>query len=161
MVAIKIEDVKEFTSRLFLKDSFDGFLLKEAQIVTFGSVSIDGRLRRGFFLPQELERLGQEAYAPWSLWRPHCFELIRGKRLPESFRVVLQLPQDQAERFCLELGEKEQDAPGLYLNIRYEDGTLYCVTGISLKVFTLYKTLEQEWDRRAEEMMRQMKIAHM
>ena len=161
MVAIKIEDVKEFTSRLFLKDSFDGFLLKEAQIVTFGSVSIDGRLRRGFFFPQELERLGQEAYAPWSLWRPHCFELIRGKRLPESFRVVLQLPQDQAERFCLELGEKEQDAPGLYLNIRYEDGTLYCVTGISLKVFTLDKTLEQEWDRRAEEMMRQMKIAHM
>ena len=87
--------------------------------------------------------------------------MIRGKRLPESFRVVLQLPQDQAERFCLELGEKEQDAPGLYLNIRYEDGTLYCVTGISLKVFTLDKTLEQEWDRRAEEMMRQMKIAHM
>ena len=28
MVAIKIEDVKSFTSQLFLKESFDGFLLR-------------------------------------------------------------------------------------------------------------------------------------
>ena len=37
MVAIKIEDVKNFTSQLFIKESFDGFLLKEAEIVTFKS----------------------------------------------------------------------------------------------------------------------------
>lgn len=65
MVAIKIEDVKSFTSQLFLKESFDGFLLKEAEIVTFGTVTVDGRLRRGYFLPQELEGLGDGAYGPW------------------------------------------------------------------------------------------------
>ena len=160
MVAIKIEDVKGFTSRLFLKEDFDGFLLKEAEIVTFGAVSIDGRLRKGYFMPQESELLGQEPYAPWGLWRPHCFDLIRGKRLPESFRIVLQLPKGETGQFCRDLGINQDEAPGLYLNIRFEDGALYCVTGIGLKVFTLDKTLELEWDDRAKMLLKNMKIAY-
>jgi len=35
---------------------------------------------------------------------------------------------------------------GLYLNIRYENGVLSCITGTSLKIFTLDKRLEYEWD---------------
>ena len=82
MVAIKIEDVKNFTSQLFIKESFDGFLLKEAEIVTFGTVSVDGRLHRGYFLPQELEELYVGTYAPWQLRHIHLLDLIKCKRLP-------------------------------------------------------------------------------
>ena len=140
MVAIKIEDVKNFTSQLFLKESFDGFLLKEAEIVTFGTVTVDGRLRRGYFLPRELEELGEGAYGPWRLWRPHFFDLIKGKRLPERFRIVLQASKKRTEEFCSRLGFAQENLPVLYLNIRYEDGTLYCITGLSLNFFTLDKT---------------------
>ena len=34
----------------------------------------------------------------------------------------------------------------MYLNIRYEEGILHCVTGMSLKIFTMDKQVETEWD---------------
>ncbi len=159
MLPIKIEDVKGFTSQLFLHEGFDSFLLKEAQIVTFGAVSIDGRLRKGYFLTQELEELGDEPYAPWKLWRPRFFDLIKGKRLPERFLIVLQLDLKQSEAFGREFGLEKENLPSLYLNIRYEDGTLYCITGVSMNVFTLDKTIEREWDRRGELLLKKMGIA--
>ena len=44
------------------------------------------------------------------------------------------------------LGFTADQVAGLYLNIRYENGALSCVTGTSLKIFTLDKRLEYEWD---------------
>jgi len=35
-----IEDVKSFTSKLFIKEDFDFFLLKEAEITTFNNYKI-------------------------------------------------------------------------------------------------------------------------
>ena len=43
MIALKIEDMKQFTASLFLGEVFDSFLLKEAEIVTFNMFTIDGR----------------------------------------------------------------------------------------------------------------------
>ena len=145
MVGLKIEDVKGFTSKLFVKEDFDLFLVKEVQIVTFNSFSIDGHIRKGYFSEEELEEIGDEGFAPWKLLRPVCFGLIKGKRLPGSFHIVLQLPASQVQ--------------GMYLNIRYEDGALYCITGLSLGFFTLDKTLEDLWDRSAEEFLRKRGIA--
>ena len=54
MVGLKIEDVKGFTSKLFVKEDFDLFLVKEVQIVTFNSFSIDGHIRKGYFSEEEL-----------------------------------------------------------------------------------------------------------
>lgn len=54
MVSLQIEEIKEFTRQLFIGTTFDHFLLREAQIVTFNSFQIDGgyalitiRRRRG------------------------------------------------------------------------------------------------------------------
>ena len=80
MVGLKIEDVKGFTSKLFVKEDFDLFLVKEVQIVTFNSFSIDGHIRKGYFSEEELEEIGDEGFAPWKLLRPVCFGLIKGKR---------------------------------------------------------------------------------
>jgi len=43
MIALKIEDLKLFTSKLFVGEVFDQFLAKEAVIVTFNTFTIDGR----------------------------------------------------------------------------------------------------------------------
>ena len=40
MVALKIEDIKTCTAKLFLGEEFDSFLVREAQIVTFNSFTI-------------------------------------------------------------------------------------------------------------------------
>ena len=82
MIALKAEDVKDFTSKLFLRETFDSFLVKEARITTYNQFSIDGHIRKGFFGPEELEEKGMEEYSPWSMLRPFCFSLIKGKKLP-------------------------------------------------------------------------------
>lgn len=159
MVALRIEDIKGFTSRLFVKEDFDSFLLKEAKIVTFVEFSVNGRIKRGFFSREELESLGGEGLIPWRMARPYCFDMIRGKRLPESFHIVLELPKGQVERFLAGTGREAGQVQGMYLNIRYEDGALYCVTGFSMNVFTLDKTLESLWDERAEGFLKRLGIA--
>ena len=111
------------------------------------------------FSEEELEEIGDEGFAPWKLLRPVCFGLIKGKRLPGSFHIVLQLPASQVERFASGNGVEAGQIQGMYLNIRYEDGALYCITGLSLGFFTLDKTLEDLWDRSAEEFLRKRGIA--
>ena len=54
MIALKIEDMKQFTASLFLGEVFDSFLLKEAEIVTFNMFTIDGRVRHGYYSEEEL-----------------------------------------------------------------------------------------------------------
>ena len=59
MIALKAEDVKDFTSKLFLRKTFDSFLVKEARITTYNQFSIDGHIRKGYFSPEELEELAR------------------------------------------------------------------------------------------------------
>jgi hypothetical protein len=154
MTALKIEDVKAFTSRLFVREDFDAFLVKEVSIITYNSFTIDGHIRQGYYTREELEEGGFEELSTWSMLRPFCFSLIKGKKLPGSFRIVLQLPRRSLEGFAGKIGMDAGQIQGLYLNIRYEDGALYCVTGTSMNLFTMDKTLEEEWDRAVKEFMR-------
>lgn len=155
MIALKAKDVKAFTSKLFVKEDFDQFLVKEVQIVTYNSFVIDGHIRHGYFTDEEREEKKLGEFSPWSLLRPVCFSLIKGKKLPESFQIVLQLPERNVERFAASAGAgiDSSQIKGLYLNIRYEDGALYCVTGTSLAFFTMDKTLENEWDSAVRKFM--------
>ena len=45
MIALKAEDVKSFTTKLFVREDFDAFLVKEVNITTYNSFSIDGCLQ--------------------------------------------------------------------------------------------------------------------
>ena len=148
MIVLKAEDVKDFTLKLFLRETFDSFLVKEARITTYNQFSIDGHIRKGYFSPEELEEKGLEEYSAWSMLRPFCFSLIKGKKLPESFLIVLQLSGRNTEKFAAAsgCGVDGRQIQGLYLNIRYEDDALYCITGIGLGFFTMDRTLEREWD---------------
>lgn len=160
MIALKVEDVKSFTSKLFVKEEFDAFLVKEVLIVTYNSFTIDGRIRQGYYTKEELEEEGKEEYSSWKMLRPFCFSLIKGKKLPEKFHIVLKMPEKNAARFAAHagVGIDGSQIQGLYLNIRYEDGALYCVTGTSLNFFTLDKTLDGEWDRSVREFFKAHEI---
>ena len=129
MVALKIEELKDFTRKLFVEEVFDWWMMREAVITTFNMFTIDGRIRKGYFMEQELEEKGIGELSPWKLVRPVCFSLIKGKRLPESFRITLQLPGARVEQFLQSVQPdfKAEQVSGLYLNIRYEEQKLYCV----------------------------------
>lgn len=148
MIALKMEDLKGFTSGLFVGEAFDSWLLREATIVTFNTFTIDGHIRAGYYSSQEMEENQIGDLSAWKVIRPFCFSLIRGKRLPGSFQITLQLPPAGIDQFLKQahLDLRPEQIGGMYLNIRYEEGILHCVTGMSLKIFTMDKQVETEWD---------------
>lgn len=160
MVALKIDDIKDFTKKLFVGDTFDIFLLREATIVTFNTFSIDGHIRQGYYTEQELEENKIEELSSWAVIKPICFSLIKGKKLPGSFQITLQLSPDQAEKFLIhsQVGLTVDQVNGICMNIRYEDNVLYCISGISLNIFTLDKSIDIEWDEALRLFLRQSNI---
>ena len=70
MIALKIEDLKTFTAQLFMGETFDHWLVREANIVTFNSFTIDGRIRQGYYSDEELEKNRIEELSSWKALRP-------------------------------------------------------------------------------------------
>ena len=161
MVALKIEEQKTFTAGLFLGELFDRFLVREANITTFNSFTIDGRVRHGYYSDEELEEHQIEEFSAWKVLKPFCFSLIKGKRLPESFRIVFMLSPDGKEKFVESRvpGMAPDSVGGLYLNVLYENSEMTVVTGTSLNIFTMDKTLEREWDESVKEFLKKHDVA--
>ncbi len=156
MKALSLPDIKDFTSHLFLKDTFDGFYFIEGEFVTFNTFQIDGYIQKDFFdtgaeLPE---------YSYWKNVREYCLSLIRGKRTPLSFRLVLSLSRKNIIRLIRQNGLSvlPDDVQGLYLNIHFDGKSLTCVTGTSSKTFSMDKSLEHAWDETAEKFFRQKEI---
>ena len=100
MTALSILDVKEFMNILLRTDTFDSFLLREGSVTTCMSFQLDGRAKAGFFSPEDeaYGLISQESYVPFSLVRPICFDIIKGKRTPSSFHFVFQLSSENQKR---------------------------------------------------------------
>ncbi len=162
MVALRIEDLKGFTSKLFIGDTFDRWLVREATVTTFNTFTIDGHMRQGYYSDEELEERQIGEFSSWKMLRPVCFSLIKGKRLPGSFHITLQLSSQDAERFLqhAQLDFTVEQIAGLYLNVRYEGQVLRCVSGMSLRVFTLDRQIEMEWDEAVRLYLKQQQIPY-
>lgn len=134
-------------SHLLLSDTFDHFLFIEGEIVTFNTFTIDGYLRKDFY-GADPEDIPAGDYSSWKQLRELCFSIIKGKRTPLSFRFVFSLSPENIAKLIDRKGLDFQssDVQGLYLNIRFDGTSLQCVTGTSLKTFSLDKSLEKEWD---------------
>lgn len=162
MTALKVEDIRQFTSSLFIGNVFDRFLMREAQIVTFNTFQIDGHIRKEYYTDQEIQEGHIGELSAWEAIKPVCYGLIKGKKLPGSFQIVLQLGPEQTESFLKkrQLPIRAEQISGLYLNVRYEEGELYCVTGTSVNFFTLDKSLETEWDEAVRLFLKGHKIPY-
>ncbi|MCD8082721.1 MAG: DUF5721 family protein [Clostridiales bacterium] len=160
MISLKMEDLKDFTRQLFLDNTFDGWLVREAVIVTFNVFTIDGHIRQGYYSEEEREQNHIGTLSYWSMLKPFCYSLIRGKKLPESFRMTFQLPSSGVGRFLdkAQLKDETEQIGGLYLHVRYENGGLHCVSGLSLKGFSLDRRMEHEWDRELANWLREKRI---
>lgn len=160
MLALQIEDVKQFMLQLFSKDTFDVFWLYEAKIKMSVSYVVDGKLNLDFYDQSEKELLGGRTYALWKEQKNMLFSMIRGHKTPENMQIILMLSPTNTEKMILQnhLPIHPSDIRGLFLNIYYKQGQLSCTTGVSLKTFTPEKGLERLWEDMIEKYFGQKQI---
>lgn len=160
MIALQLPDIKTMTSKLFAHEAFDYFLVSEATIQTANTIYIDGHLHADFYDNDEKEALRDPVFSDWASLRPVCFHLIKGKRAPLGFKIILRLSAANVEKLLQTSGlsYSPADIDGLYMNIRYEKGSLTLVTGTSMKTFTLDKSLENEWDAMVKRILKHNEI---
>lgn len=145
MIALRIVDLKSFTSLLFLHTAFDAFQVCEATFSVACTYFLDGRRNLDFYDTEERSSADLSEYLTWEEARPRCFEWIKGSRLPLGFKIVLRSPNTEAGT--------------AFLNIRYDASGLQCITGFSPKTFSLDRTAEQDWDARIRLFFRRKGIA--
>lgn len=150
MISLKLKSTKNFMTHLLLSDTFDNFSFIEGEIVTFNTFTIDGYVQKAFYESDESDSNGNAAYeyALWKQLRELCFSMIKGKRTPLSFKFIFSLSPDNITKLIEQknLDFQTSDVQGLYLNIRFDGSTLQCITGTSLKTFSMDRSLEREWD---------------
>ena len=143
-------------AHLLLKSAFHNFSFIEGEVTTFNKYHIDGRLHKEFF-DEEPDR----EYSCWKEVQEYFFSVIRGKRTPLSFKIILSLARDDFPSFLssCNLPFRPEDIQGLYLNLRYSENQLRCITGTSMNTFTMDKSLEQEWDRYVQKLLTELSMA--
>ena len=136
MLALQIPDVKAFMSQLLLGDTFDAFLLKEAEITT------------------------SDDLITWKDIKAHCFSIIRGKRTPLHFSFVFRLNKANIEKLLdrNRIDLRPEQVAGLYLNCKFDGKRLLCTSGTALTIFTLDKRIDQLWDDMLIKFFQQHKI---
>ncbi len=100
MLSLRVTNIKKYMSLLLGSNTFDTFLLEEAVITTNATISIDGRIPKGFYTDEEREELSLVglSHLPYGQIREKCFELIKGKKTPVYFKFVFLLPKKITER---------------------------------------------------------------
>ena len=161
MKAFDIEHVKNATNMIFAREALDGMLLVEADINVLVNYSIDGHLNKGFLTEEEKKETGyQNEYVRWAEVRSRCYDIIKGKKLPVGMKFVFKLPKEHVPRFLQRNGLediKPETVTGLFMNIKFENNALTCVTGTALSTFTVGdRRVEDAWDEEIKKFLNQL-----
>lgn len=163
MLALNIIDIKDFMNKLLVGDTFDNFLLVEAIISTNVTYTVDGKLNKDFFSDEELSEIvpADERFTPFSILKPVCFDLIKGKRTPLSFKFTFQMSHENMVNTInsIDSGFSANDVTAIFLHLKFEDQKLICTNGISYSTFVLDHTLDHEWDRLLQKFLKYHQIA--
>lgn len=130
---------------LLVHETFDSFLICDGEINTSNTFSINGRINQKFYTSDELEAIGED-FAAWKNLKRICFEIIKGKKVPTSMKLVLTMPKSGYSRLAAETSISSDNISGLYIHIIYENNAITVITGTSLKIFTMDKSLDKYWD---------------
>ena len=118
MLSIQISDIKDFMSHLLSKDTFDHFYFIEASIKMGVSYQIQGRINEGFYDTSVEQTLNRE-FCYWKEIRHRIFDIIKGKRLPLSCKIVLGLSKQSISYLIAHNNSsfREEDIEGIYRKI--------------------------------------------
>ncbi len=149
MQLINILDIKPFMQLLFQSNTLDKYQFVSATIQTDMTYSLDGHINHNFFTEEDISthELTEATYLPWFLAKEKVFLLIKGKTTPTQLKVVLRASQEDTAPI-LNLTKSSlnpNDIDGLFINITFQENKLNVICGISYKIFTLDKILEDEF----------------
>lgn len=146
MQSIEVLDIKQFMMLLFQTDTLDHYEMVSAEIRTDISYSIDGKLNRFFYNKDELSLSGLENnfFLPWRYSKKKIFSLIKGKKSPCLLKLILKVNPLQAADILSLSGSSlnPNDIDGLFLNIIFQESKLNVTCGLSYKIFTMDRELE-------------------
>ena len=152
MEAFEILDVKEFTKKLFMTDLFDKFSVVEAEFTTFVKFDIKGNLNKSYFDEEQTRD-----FCSWSEIRNICFEIIKGKKPPTAFKLILKFSKEFTKKWSADNTTKDIDAD-MYLNIRYADKGLNLISSFSPKSFLLERDIMHTFDLYVKDMFKKINI---
>lgn len=160
MIALQITELKAFMGKLLGTDTFDDFLLQEATLQMGISYVIDGHINKAFYDTDEDTSATDDrsSFLPYGEVRGTLFDLIKGKRTPLGFQVVLQLSPKRCAIIFPE-GLEKHFIKGLLLNIRYDGSKAMITSGISYFAFTPDKAPELIWDEALMSFLRNAGIS--
>lgn len=149
MISLKVADVKAFMNKLLLQNVFDNFLVSEVEVNMANKYTIQGEMNQSFYSNDEKELLDGRIYSTWGELKPMVLQMMKGNRTPLSFKMVFLLSKSNTIHVLEKSGLpfRYEDVGGLFLNLRFDSNGLYLITGTSLKVFTLDKSLDQVWEK--------------
>ncbi len=160
MIALRILDIKKMTAAFLVRDLFDDYSLTEAQITTFCTFQIDGRLEGDFFDSEDPSSVPEGTCVRWRMVRERCFDIIKGKRTPLAFRFVFFYPEERLHDFLAsaDVTVREETVSGLCVNLRFDGTNLLLTTGTSMKAFTADRSCDRAWDSYILALMNRMGI---
>ncbi len=166
MICLKIKSTKEFMNKFLMTEAFADFLLAEAVITTSVHYTIDGHIRKDFYTKEE--QAGQEfpEFVEWEALRPQVFSMVKGKHTPLLMKLVLAYKPQKTE-LLLSMsgqGEEKRDAGNpvkdLFCTVKYENGNITLVGGVSYQGFTMDKNPEKRWDMELCRLLDCMELAY-
>ncbi len=160
MVAFQIKEVKKFMAKLLGQNDFDEFQLSEAEVQVAAGYKINGHRNRNFYSDEEWEVFEEPELLRWEEVRPMVFQMIRGSKTPTALSVVLRQTRARTAHLLQESGAalRMEDVTGLYLNLKFAEGSLMIVTGTGLATFLPDKQLEHAWDAWVKEFLKKQEI---
>ena len=145
MIAINVISKNEFMNAIFIKDTFDYMLVSELELTTINTFSVDGRINKDFIKKNELEE-PEDDFISWGSIRHICFEIIKGKNAPLKFKITLKLPNSYIEKMLTSVDTNIEASQVL---------GMYVITGTSLSIFTMDKSIDKFWDKQITTLLNQ------
>lgn len=161
MQSLQILDIKSFMQFLFQSQELDTYEFVSGELQTQMKYTFDGHINSSFFSDEEAAQyeLEHATYLPWALAKEKVFLLIKGKKTPTHMKLVLRLSQLQTEKLLQQTTHyTTKDIDGMFINILYQEQKLNVIFGISYKIFTLDKILEEELSRHFVTLLKSKQI---
>lgn len=157
MLALKISSIKAFMNHLLVTDTFDNFLLAEATISTANTYRIDGHMNKEFFVADTLPDAASVPYdfSQWKDMKSLCFNLIKGRRTPLFFKLVLHLKPEQVGKLLAAAGStlSPEQIKALVLTVKYDGSQAVLTTGSAFHTFLMSKEPDILWDKALQQFL--------
>ncbi len=147
MIALHLQETKDFMNKFLMGDLFVDFLLLESTITNGITYTIDGRLCKDATEDQKAQ--SPDGMISMSNIRPMLFQMVKGTQTPSYMKFVLALSGSSMKQLLSDISTATAvgEVRNLCINITYQNQQLLCTTGVSYSTFCKDKILEAEWDR--------------